>query len=277
MKFNQKSLIYSLTIIVISSIFINVNAQENMILNEENNQVVSPVSENENKPLNFVARGKNDSAPGRRKKGTDFSGFDKKNRCISNIKNSDLIAVAYGEKIIEKSGIIKDQYLLNFTAQEKPSFWFYIPYKSQDKNPPLIGKLRLINEEGDLIAEQNYTLSEKTGIQEILFPANSPSLEIDKTYNVEFSIICNSEDNTDNPFVLGKVTRIRPNPNLIPPKNANSVEKAKFYAENGLWNETITTIIKDIYPLNPQQGQLLLNQLLKSAQLEEILDQEIVH
>lgn len=212
-------------------------------------------------PLIFIPRGKED-APGDRKQGGNYSS---PNQCST--ANLSLTALVYGEKITKDNGKIEDRFLLNHTATEKPDFWFYLKHKKEQNEEVLTVKFQLLNEENELIYHTEKSINSNVGIVAIKLENEAPSLEVNQKYYWSFSIICNQEDNSKNPYVYGTIERVETDKMLSKIANLKAEDKIRFYAKNGLWNDTISTIMNELHPHNSPQAMSLLNQLLDSAQL----------
>ena len=230
-----------------------------------------PISTIELTPLNdsdrliFKARDltAKDDEPQRRVGGPKFGGSDCPS--VDDAVDVPLTSLVTGEK---------DNSFRALTTEGHPTFWFYVPYPTTST---LTAKFVLINNEKDLVYQGNYQLTKTPGIISITLPSTT-SLEIGKDYKWTFKIICDPEDPAADMFVNGKLQRIDDiSSNLIPP-GATPEERAIIYAQEGLWYETITTIIKELYPTNPEKAKLRMSELFQSkfVSLEGFVEKNIV-
>ncbi|NET86917.1 MAG: DUF928 domain-containing protein [Kamptonema sp. SIO1D9] len=214
--------------------------------------------------LNFQAREGTTSSNAGRRTAEDKYGDSK---CLSVDKR--LTAIVPG---------IDNQSFPSLTAQKHPTFWFYIPYSS-DSTSPLVAEFSLLTKNTEnnniRILEKTYELEGTPGIIGISLPETTP-LEINRNYRWVFSIICNPQDRSEDMYVSGLVQRV--NQNQIPPLTATPNQRAVIYAEDGLWNDTLTTIICEVLPRERQQARLLIKQLFESeyVRLEIFKEERII-
>ncbi len=140
------------------------------------------------------------------------------------------------------------------TAKPDPIFWFYIPYPS-DFDLPV--KFELRDENGTIVSSPEEQLK-KTGIVRVQLPKK---LELDKNYYWSLKIICNQNRRDLDIYVDGFVTRVKATSSPI---GKTPEQIASFYALNGLWHETLTTLIEDVCPQNPQIARSSITAILKS-------------
>lgn len=224
----------------------NINSLKN-VTDKQNNQ-------NNNNALIYAIRpleGKKDKA-GSRKPGSKFGAA-----CPS--VSPPLTALVPGNS---------DNSFIFFTAREKPIFWFYVPYSSK-----LPAEFSLFNEKNERIYQATYSLAEKAGIVNILSPVK---IEINKEYTWSFQVQCSPRNRSHDKTVYGKVQRVLPTPSLVPRRSTPPEKKVILLAKDGLWSDTLTTILKELRPINPSKYKAFLNDLLGVYQLNEYADKEIV-
>ena len=212
-------------------------------------------------------------APGRRKGGGSFGGG---NQCRA--VNLRLTALVPGiEETLsgreETSAAIASLSVRGLTAQGTPTFWFYVPYSSTST---LSAEFVLINEQNKLVHKENYLLTGTPGIVRIR-PSSTSILEVGKDYRWVFSILCDPNDRSADMYVDGWVQRIAPSPNLATQlRTAIPEKRAVLYAKEGLWHETLTTLVEELHPTEPKKATLLMTNLLRSVGLDGIAQQPIV-
>ena len=150
----------------------------------------------------------------------------------------------------------------SMTAKSNPKIWFYIPDTS---DPNLSTKFSNLSTEFDVITD---TLEPdlRPLRARVTFPGVFP-IEITQPLNYErdelwsFKIICDNDDRDSDIPLFGYIERR----NISYPKNESTPEeKYIYYAEEGLWHETLTTLIEDLCPQNPQRAERLIIKELSS-------------
>jgi hypothetical protein len=100
------------------------------------------------------------------------------------------------------------------------------------------------------------TLSGKSGIFKLNLP-QSKQLETGKKYNWEFSLDCGSGALSRRVSLAGNIERVELSPEVKTKleKSATLIEKARIYASNYLWQETLTILAeqRDQYPKEWQE------------------------
>ena len=114
-----------------------------------------------------------------------------------------------------------------FTIAERPTFFVYIP--------PTVAQeavFILKDETEDYFYQKTVSLPNQSGLVSFKLPLDAPTLEIDKTYQWSFLLICGQSLRPDSPKVQGQIQRIQPDPVLISKLQPWSpVDRAAFYGE----------------------------------------------
>jgi len=128
------------------------------------------------------------------------------------------------------------------TISERPTFWFYIPYPSDQV---YIGKFMLFDRDDTLIDEQDITLPEEPGI--IGLDLSETVTLSEGEYSWYFQIQCSNKKLTDLQYVEGIMKRIQLNSQTIQQIEmaTSSQEKINLYRANGLWYELITMLAQE--------------------------------
>lgn len=172
------------------------------------------------------------------------------------------------------------------TAISNPTFWFYIPYQFNSSSD-IKAEFELIDFARGRVSKHLYQIEGTPGIVHIKLPDGDATQasnldELEVLYDWLFQIDCTPEEPDGNPFVRGKVKRVLPTQADQPSNTTTSLislnERVISYAQDGLWNEVLSTIIDKIYPINPARAHSLLEQLLSSryVNLGELADAPIV-
>lgn len=195
-----------------------------------------------------------DGRPGDRKGGASRTGEESLGNCP--MLASDLTA------LIPETN-------LGLTVDGHPTFWFYVPYDTQNVS---YAKFMLLDEDQNsvLAAPISIPLSGVPGVIGVTLPASSKELEMDQEYHWYFELECNSKEPSSNLRVDGWVKRIAP----IAGIEANDYIA---YGEHGIWYNALTALIR----MRQQDGQNLTLQqdwedLLKAVKLESLTNVSIV-
>ncbi|MEC4816762.1 MAG: DUF928 domain-containing protein [Scytonema sp. PMC 1069.18] len=160
---------------------------------------------------------------------------------------------------------------------EHPTFWFYVP---DQPNPTTPVDFMLTDVQGKQIYKQTFQLMGTPGVIGIALPGNTPALEVEKTYNWNFSFNCNSTNTREIVSVNGRIKRVQPNSQVVSQlQESTGRDRIIIYAENGFWYDTLTGLI-ELHRQNPQDEDLKSDweDLLKSneVKLPEIAREPIV-
>ena len=156
---------------------------------------------------------------------------------------------------------------MGLTVSNSPTFWFYIPYNSQEVQT---GQFVLQDEEGERdIYRTTFNFSATPGIVSIPLPDNLPkSLEIERPYLWLLLVFCNQEDTDANVVLEGYVQRVKGNSNF---------QIYSDYANKGIWHDALTDLAER-RRREPQEPELkgYWKKLLKAAGLESFAEEPIL-
>lgn len=125
------------------------------------------------------------------------------------------------------------------TVAETPTFWFYIPPSFAAQPAEWV----LLDAAGKPILVETIMLPETGGIFSL---RTQQPLENGHTYQWFFSVLLNRHSPSENPMVSGIVKRIELDGILSSQLTAaqSPYEQVSFYAEHGIWQDAITTLIE---------------------------------
>lgn len=178
--------------------------------------------------------------------------------------------------IAEKSS--GEQVVWGLTSAEYPTFWFYVPYPLTDEHP---GELRIktTDEKRKSIYKRLLRVTGTTpGVVGVRLPSTEAPLKIGELYTYLFVVVCNSKNASENEFVGASVER-REQPASIASqlRTATPRERAILYAQEGFWEEALTTF-GELRRANPNDAGLTADwsALLEAGGLDEIKQKPIV-
>lgn len=155
------------------------------------------------------------------------------------------------------------------TVAERPTLFFYIPKTSARK----VG-FSLKDETENDVYQTDLAITGNPGIVSVSLPPSAPALEIGKTYNWYFSMLCNSSDFSGNLVVNGSLQRTEISSTLAKAQELTSpLERAAFYAKNGIWLEALANLA-EARRKQPDDSKIAeqWTELLKSAGLETVAE-----
>lgn len=156
------------------------------------------------------------------------------------------------------------------TAQSYPTFWFYIPYSSK-----LTVEFIVQDDKNNYVEKEEYKLPGEPGIINISLSKQAKPLETGKKYFWSLKIKCNPKKSGADRYVNGFIKRVKSNPNLTPTATTKPEQKAKLYAEDGLWLDSLTTVIQEMSSANPKQSTYI-NDLFQVYGLQNFAGKKII-
>jgi putative transposon-encoded protein len=162
------------------------------------------------------------------------------------------------------------------TVAEYPTIFVSLPRTSAKEAEFILKEA----DKDEVLYKTTVTLPSNSGIVSVSLPANGtlPPLEVGKDYHWYFFVICNSQDQADEPFVDGQIQRVKPSPNLVAElKNAPPRDRAALYAEAGVWYDAINSIAQ-LRRSSPNNGAIAADwaELLKSVGLDTISQKPLI-
>jgi Domain of Unknown Function (DUF928) len=157
-------------------------------------------------------------------------------------------------------------------SQSAQIFWFYVPYASSQLTAEF--SFRNTQDSRKTPYRKAYLLPGREGIIGIPLPL-SERIIANQSYLWEFRVICSKTNPSINPVVDGVIEGVSTKLSL-PLSGEKVVQSTIRYAQEGLWYETLTTIITKVRPTNPQKASVLMTELLQTYGLEEFAKEEIV-
>ena len=157
-----------------------------------------------------------------------------------------LTALVPGEElpISNKTGKSTAQIVGGLTTLEKPTFWFYVPYTTQN----LVNssaEFCLQDSRGmDVYRKKAIALPDKPGVIGISLPNTVKSLKIGQTYRWYFKVRCKQQTASLPVYVEGDIQRINLNARVRQQLTAasNPRQKVIIYATEGIWFDALNML-----------------------------------
>lgn len=148
-----------------------------------------------------------------------------------------------------------------FTSHDQPVLYWY---SSNPVNARI--EITVTTEDAvDPILETTVSGVDRAGIQSISLAAHGVRLALDTEYRWHVALIADAEHRSKDIIASGAIRRIALTPELAASqKGRTSVERARLYAENGLWYDAIETARNA--ETDPQQN--LFEKLILEAGLD---------
>lgn len=121
-------------------------------------------------------------------------------------------------------------------------------------------------------------IENKAGIISLTLPQDAPPLEVGKNYQWALAVMCDGKLQPDSPMIQGQIKRVEMTPSLSDRlKNANPLETAAIYGEEGIWYETVATLAQ-LTANQPNNSDITSNwqNLLTSVGLEKVATTPLV-
>lgn len=156
---------------------------------------------------------------------------------------------------------------IGLTYSSNPTFYWFVP-----PSPATAAKFLLLsNDDATVVYETTLSLPSQPGVISFTLPSTT-GLEVGKQYHWYLVVRCGETDQGANPSVEGWVERITPESEVsIQLEKATPAERAKLYADNGIWYEAVTTLA-ELRRTRPDDTIAIAGwtELLKSVGLDAI-------
>ena len=160
-----------------------------------------------------------------------------------------------------------------FTLKERPTFWFYVPYKTDSVN---WGEFVLEDKEGNLVNHLRFKLPKTPGFVSVSIPTTAKPLEKNKLYNWKFLVYCASQPSSKSNYDIkeGLVERVDLAGLETQLETAKLEERIKLYVDNKIWYDASINLanIRD----RPQAWLYLLRAVRLEQLKEEAIAGEVV-
>ncbi|OLP18880.1 hypothetical protein BST81_08165 [Leptolyngbya sp. 'hensonii'] len=162
--------------------------------------------------------------------------------------------------------------VLGLTTTARPTFWFYVP---SELTREAFVEFVLQDRNDNLIYETKFKAAKTpSGIISVRLPDTAATLEPNRSYQWTLSIYCNPAKPSESSFVQGLIRRVALKPELQGQidKTSNPLERAKRYAQAGIWYDALTILGNSLQRQGNQDPKLAAAwaNLLQQAGLADI-------
>ena len=159
------------------------------------------------------------------------------------------------------------------TLVKHPSFWFYVPYKSQEVKQ---AEFVLQDRGRKTIFSSPIQLQQTPGYNKFSVPETAPILEVGQSYRWYIKLYCDCQvSSADNSlstavplFVQGWVERVPLNSNLYLKLRNSPKRSYQVYGSNGVWYDAVNELLSR-HLLDPD-NQTLQQDWLKFTQAKGV-------
>jgi hypothetical protein len=209
-----------------------------------------------------------------------IGGISRSASCATQAKITAFTPPPRSQEIIDKNHTAIDT-----TLSSHPTLWVHLA--SLPKNAQAQFTLQNANGTEELL-DKRFPLTSQTGILGIRLPKTAPGLKIGETYFWQMKVQCGSAESEDDPTIGSGVQRIQlnqikpmpgfdPKPLIQELSRASANDKPALYAELGIWQDAVTTLI-DLQQKQPNNQELKddWRSLLQQAQMSELTNSPIL-
>lgn len=166
--------------------------------------------------------------------------------------------------------IPSDAFGLSATSQ--PTFFWYVPATAAS-----VAEFTLTDEAKQEVYSTKLRLPGKPGVVSFKLPAQA-GLKAGKNYLWQFSLICDLENPSANPYVEGTVQPIQPPAELVHQiRQAQPQDRFAIYANSGIWYDALSDLASQRC-VRPRDMvlQARWSNLLKSVALNEFSQEPLI-
>ncbi|WP_226593330.1 DUF928 domain-containing protein [Microseira wollei] len=166
------------------------------------------------------------------------------------------------------------------TLAARPTFFVYVPTINPGETPQIQFVLR--SADNRFVYKTTFSTIPSPGIVSFSLPerANSPILELGKTYNWTFTLVCNpnEDDRSGNQLAAGSIQRIAPPSRMVSElaQATSPQDKVAVYAKYGIWYDALGAIANLRRTADNPALQNDWLALLTSVDLQKIANQPLI-
>lgn len=157
------------------------------------------------------------------------------------------------------------------TTSKTPTLFWYVPATNAT-----VGEFRLLDAAEQEIYSSTVAIPDVPGVVSVQLPATvTEQMQLQQDYRWQFSLRCDANEPSKNPFVEGIVQRVEPSSTLQDSLTIATTpsDVATVYAKAGIWQDAIATLAEQrcLKP-NDVSVQTSWTNLLRSVQLDSFTD-----
>ncbi|GAB4196656.1 MAG: hypothetical protein Fur006_44370 [Coleofasciculaceae cyanobacterium] len=165
------------------------------------------------------------------------------------------------------------------TVAPHPTFFVYMPAVSSQATP-LSVEFDLQDGDGNVVYKSTFKTSGKPGVLTLTLPSQAglTPLAIGQDYKWSFTVMCRSDERSQDVTVEGWVRRVELNPGLNNRlQQASPQQQVELYAEAEIWHDALATLVQ-LRRDNPNDAAIAANweRLLSAAGLNDIAKESLV-
>ncbi|MEC4813096.1 MAG: DUF928 domain-containing protein [Scytonema sp. PMC 1069.18] len=213
-------------------------------------------------------------APGNRGEGASRTPGE----CVSRYLPLTALVPSYEQTVsMNKGEATTITQVWGLTSAEKPSFWFYIPYKKS-----FIQAIEFVlqTDNNKTVYRTNVSIPQSPGIVHVPLKNTIASLEVGERYHWFFKVkvVCNPTQIGTLDYVEGWVQRVNLDVTTRQRlKGASPQEQTAIYALEGIWYDSLNNLA-ELRLANPHDLELTeeWKRLLKAIGLENVATQPLI-
>ncbi|MBW4520682.1 MAG: DUF928 domain-containing protein [Scytolyngbya sp. HA4215-MV1] len=123
------------------------------------------------------------------------------------------------------------------TVEDQPTLFWYVPPTSAQS-----AEFTLLDENYKEVYKTTLPLQKVPGIISFQLPAGT-MLELQKSYRWQFSLVCDANVPSANPFVEGEIQRVEISQSLTKSLERSPLrDRPEIYAKAGIWHDALSTL-----------------------------------
>ena len=161
------------------------------------------------------------------------------------------------------------------TLSERPTIYFLVPKINKGRAKFVLREVNDKSQEQKEVYKTKFTVQENVGVMSFKLPNEAPALKANQNYIWE--VFLTGEDFGE--VIRGSVRRVELSPKLAQQLKTTMkpLERASFLAQEGIWFETIQTLIEaKQYAPQDLEVKKEWTEILKSAKLDKVIGQPIL-
>lgn len=147
------------------------------------------------------------------------------------------------------------------TTAQRPTFWINVPETSAQQ---IVLSIR--EADSNFHSQTFISIAGKSGLIAVQPSPDSPPLEVGKSYQWAAVLICGDQPTPNDPAIAAWIKRVT----MTQPSNlGNTLEKAAWYGEQGIWYDALTTLMS-VRQSQPSDQNLnnILAKFLESGEVD---------